>query len=342
MRKEQLEFGTEYKVVRFTLGSTPIHFEDIPTRIQTPMEPARIEKCTNRMLNAARTELVVSLEGRKLRANLGFLSLSAESGSWKSIGGIEADDDTHCSVRFLTGDAENTTHIKFGKEYTLKTISADESNFVVNDGIIVRVPFPPKITRIKCMFVDSRKTSCIVVLTGTDLIVGNSLNVTLNDSLSVIASITSETEGRTNGISIGMNGMLKYGTTYEITSLEPTNVEDGVILFEHLLLFTTEENRIVELFVSEGGIDSTADCEVFAAPCSSIVVGWKGGAERGGSEGVVLRIVDSARFGGGIWVGQSRLEIGSVFWGESWVEVEEGWDGKGRRREWWEWEEDRC
>ncbi|KAK2942586.1 hypothetical protein BLNAU_22503 [Blattamonas nauphoetae] len=239
----QLEFGTEYKVVTFTLKSTPIHFEDIT--FTTPIEPPRIEKCTSRMLNAARTELVVSLEGRKLRANL-------------------ADD-------------EDPTHIKFGKEYTLKTVSVEEGDFLVNDGIIVRVPFPPKVTDVKFSFSNSLHTTCFVVLTGDYLIVGNSLNVTLNDSLSFITTITSETEARSSEQLIGWPTTLKHNTQYTITSIEAVNDADGMTGFDPSISNTTGSlpDDVVIFVDSDSSSDSSLFCGDRTRPCTAIEDGWK-------------------------------------------------------------------
>ncbi|KAK2950290.1 hypothetical protein BLNAU_14782 [Blattamonas nauphoetae] len=276
-KKRQLEFETEYKVLSLSKGSTPIHFEDIPTRIQTPMEPPRIEKCTARTLNSSRTELTVSLEGRKLRANLGFLNFSAGSDSWTSIGEIETDDETHCSVRFLTAGEEDPTHIEFGKEYILKTVSVDESNFIVNDGIIVRVPFPPKVTKMEFSSSNNLNTGCYVKLTGTDLIVGYSLKITLNDSLFVIATIISETEARSSELPIGWPTTLRHNTEYTLTSMEAMNEGDGKTIFDSPIANTTGSplDPFV-IYVDSGSTsDSTLFCGDKVRPCRSIEDGWK-------------------------------------------------------------------
>ncbi|KAK2943533.1 hypothetical protein BLNAU_21550 [Blattamonas nauphoetae] len=276
-RKGQLEYNTEYKVVSFATGSTPIHFEDITTRLQTPMEPARIEKCTSKTLNSDRTELELSLEGRKLRANLGFLNLTTDSGSWTSIGEIEADDETHCSVRFLTAESENTTHVEFGKEYTLKKVSADESNFVVNNGITIVIPFPPKVTNLEFIFSHDLHTGCFVKLTGTDLIVGNSLKYTLNDSLSFIVTISSETVARSLELPIGWPQTLQHNTTYTITSIEAMNEADGKIHFNSALSNATGSlpKKFVVYVDSGSSSDSSVFCGDQLRPCTSIEDGWK-------------------------------------------------------------------
>ncbi|KAK2955435.1 hypothetical protein BLNAU_9663 [Blattamonas nauphoetae] len=276
-KKGQLEYGTEYKVVSIAKGSTSVHFEDDRTRIHTPMEPARIEKCTHRTLNSDRTELELSLEGRKLRANLGFLNLTTDPGSWTSIGGIEADDETHCSVRFLTAESEDSTHVEFGKEYTLKTVSADESTFVVNNGITIVVPLPPKIIKMEFSFSNSLHTGCFLTLIGTDLIVGNSLKITLNNSLSFIATVISPTEARSLELQIGWPSTLQHNTKYTIISIEAMNKDDGETLFDSAVSDTTGSH--VHPFVISVDSDVSSESSLFCGdvdrPCSSIEDGWK-------------------------------------------------------------------
>ncbi|KAK2956728.1 hypothetical protein BLNAU_8362 [Blattamonas nauphoetae] len=275
-RKGQLEYGTEYKVVNISKGSTTIHFENDKTTIQTPIEPARIEKCATRVLNPARTELVVTLEGRKLRLNLGFLKLSAKSCNWTSIAKIETVDETHCSVRFLTAEKETATHVAFGKDYYLKTVSVDESNFVVNDGIKIVVPFPPKITKMEFVFSNKLHTGCFVLLTGTDLIVGNSLNVTLNESLSFISTITTETEAKSLEHQIGWPTTLQHNTKYQITSIEAMKEDDGETFFVSPITDTT--GSLLDPFVilvNSDSSDSTPFCGDKTRPCHSIEDGWK-------------------------------------------------------------------
>ncbi|KAK2946244.1 hypothetical protein BLNAU_3169 [Blattamonas nauphoetae] len=50
---------------------------------------------------------------------------------------------------------------------------------------------------------DSLDTGCTVTMTGTGLLVGESLNVTLNSSHSFIAAVTSETEVQSAELQVG-------------------------------------------------------------------------------------------------------------------------------------------
>ncbi|KAK2961668.1 hypothetical protein BLNAU_3466 [Blattamonas nauphoetae] len=277
-KKGQLEFGTDYKVVSFTQGSTSIHVEAGPTQFTTPEEPPRIEKSTNRTLNTARTELTVCLEGRKLRANLGYLYLSSDTGSWKSNAQIEVVDETHCSVRFSTADEQDPAHVGFGKNYILRTSSAGGSDVVMNEPIPIRVPSPPTIIKMEFAFSNELHTGCFLKLTGTDLIVGSSLNVTLNNSLSFIATVTSESNAQTAEMPIGFpTTTLKHNTNYEITSIEAMKGADGKTLFTPALSETTGSlpADIVIYVDSDSSSDSSLLCGDRLRPCRSIEDGWK-------------------------------------------------------------------
>ncbi|KAK2956725.1 hypothetical protein BLNAU_8359 [Blattamonas nauphoetae] len=226
-RKSQLEYDSKYKVVNISKGSSPIHFEDLPTRIQTPMEPARIIRLDKSQLNANLSQLIVLLEGRALLSRTGKVSLADGSTRWESLSGVFVDNATHCRAEFAVGEEENSTHLKYGEEYTLKGSWTESSGFLVEDGISVIVPHLPKITHLKFSFSNTLHTSCLVTLTGTDLIVGT-YELTLNTSITLKVTFTTSTEGTSNEVSIGESGILKYNSLYTMTSLEPTNEDDGI------------------------------------------------------------------------------------------------------------------
>ncbi|KAK2949353.1 hypothetical protein BLNAU_15733 [Blattamonas nauphoetae] len=238
-KKGQLEYGTEYKVLSFKRGDTTIHFEDSTTRIQTPKEPARILRIEKRQLNTDRTRMIVLMEGRALVARTGKVSLTNGSTSWESLSDVTIVNDTHSKAEFGVGEEETSNQLKYGETYTLKGSWTESSGFHVEDGIAVKVPFPPKITKMEIVLVERRRGSCFVRLTGTDLEQGTSCELTLNPIVTLHVTFTSTTEGRSNEVSIGANGIVKYSSTYTIASLEPTNAEDGSILFDPSLSFTT-------------------------------------------------------------------------------------------------------
>ncbi|KAK2943474.1 hypothetical protein BLNAU_21610 [Blattamonas nauphoetae] len=115
-----------------------------------------------------------------------------------------------------------------------------------------------------------------------------------------------------------------------MTSLEPTNAVDGKILFEASLSFTTGDNRVVDVVVSEGGSNRTDECGAFSAPCGSIAIGWKRGLELEGSEGLVIHILRSVRFGDRLSVGLKTLLLQGLFDGKSRVVVDDTLPLKGK------------
>ncbi|KAK2947525.1 hypothetical protein BLNAU_17545 [Blattamonas nauphoetae] len=266
----------------------------------TPAEPPRFPNVTNRMLNADRTEVVVSLEGRKLRADLGYLILHSDSQYWQSIGEIDVVNETHCSASFKTAKVENSTHVEFGKAYELYAISSDWIGNHVETGIIIEVPLPPKITFIEFIFSNALHSGCIVVLTGTDLIVGNSLNVTLNNSLSLIATVTSEIEAKSVEVQIGWPTTLQHNTEYAITSIETMNDNGGSVGFDPPIANTTGSLPTdIVIFVDSGSSsESSLFCGDRERPCCSIEDGWKiveGSSELEG-EGMIEVV------GGRLWI----------------------------------------
>ncbi|KAK2951807.1 hypothetical protein BLNAU_13300 [Blattamonas nauphoetae] len=276
-KKGQLKYDTKYKVVSFKSGDTTIHFEDSSTRIQTPMEPARIVRLDKRQLNSDRTSMIVWLKGRALVTRTGKVSLSNESSNWESSSDVVLVNNTLCTAEFAVGKEETSSLMKYGSSYTLKGIWTESSGFHVEDGITVVVPLPPKIKHIEFIFSNTLHTGCFVKLTGTDLIVGESLKITLNDSLSFIATVTSPTEAKSAELQIGWQTTLQHDTTYEITSIEAMNEDDGKTLFDPSISNTTGSPvRPFVIYVDSGSSsDSSLFCGDFDRPCSSIEVGWK-------------------------------------------------------------------
>ncbi|KAK2953933.1 hypothetical protein BLNAU_11193 [Blattamonas nauphoetae] len=275
-KKGQLEYGTEYKVVSITESSTLIHFEDVATRIQTPTEPSRIVGVKSRQLNNVRTKMIVSFEGRALSSRSGKVSLTSGSTSLEWLSDVVVND-THCTAEFAVGSEENSAHMKYGEEYTLKGSWTESTGFHVENGITLVVPFPPKITHMKFVFSNNLHTGCFVTFTGTDLIIGNSLKITLNNSFSFIATVVSESEAKSSELLIGWPETIPYNTVYTLTSVEATKEDDGETIFVGTISDTTGSlPDDFTIFVDSGSTsDSTLFCGDKIRPCCSIEDGWK-------------------------------------------------------------------
>ncbi|KAK2941365.1 hypothetical protein BLNAU_23722 [Blattamonas nauphoetae] len=318
----RLEWATEYKVtkVMWLLPDGMNEEEAILSNtitFTTPDEPARIEACTNHLLNEDRTKMKLFLEGRAFVSRTGKVNLANGRRSWDSLSDVDVLDNTHCTAEFAVGEEETSDQLKYGETYTLKGSWTESNGFHVEDGIKVVVPLTPTITRMDIVFIYGRQRSCLIRLTGRDLKKGTTYEVTLNTSITLKVTFTTSTEGKSNEVSIGESEIIQYSSTYTMTSLEPTNDDDGSIDFDLSLSFTTGD-KIVDLIVSEGGSNRTDECGTYSTPCGSIAIGWTTGAE-----GAILHILKSARFEDQIWVGQKTLVMRSLLEGKSRVVVDD-------------------
>ncbi|KAK2947806.1 hypothetical protein BLNAU_17226 [Blattamonas nauphoetae] len=274
--KPLLSFETKYVITRFEVEDS-ISVVDANVTFSVPPESARIVGIKKSQLNNDRTTMIVWLEGRALLSRTGKLSLTNGSTTAESLSNLEILDDTHCSAEFAVGKEVKSDQLKFGETYKLTGSWTETSGFHVEDGITIIVPFIWTVTNMKFEFSTSLHTGCVMHLTGTDLLVGESLNVTLNGSLSFIATITSEIEAKSTELLIGWPTTLQHNKQYTITSIEATHPDDGEILFDPAVSNTTGSlPEDIVIFVDSGSSsDSTLFCGEKTRPCSSIEDGWK-------------------------------------------------------------------
>ncbi|KAK2949347.1 hypothetical protein BLNAU_15727 [Blattamonas nauphoetae] len=271
-----LSFGTKYAITKFDVDGA-ISVVDADVTFSVPAEPARIVGLEKRELNSDRTKMMISLEGRALLSRTGKVSLTNGTTSWESLSDVTIVDDTHCTAEFAVGEEETSDELKYGEEYTLKGSWKESSGFHVEEGIQLVLPFPPTITQMEFVFSNTLHTGCFVILNGSDLIVGESLNVTLNDSLSFIATIISDSEAKSTELVIGWPTTLQHNTQYTITSIEATDVANGKTLYSSSISDTTgSASDPFVIFVDSGlSSDSTLFCGGKTRPCKSIEDGWK-------------------------------------------------------------------
>ncbi|KAK2943806.1 hypothetical protein BLNAU_21284 [Blattamonas nauphoetae] len=271
-----LSFDTKYLITKFVVKDS-VSTVDADATFFVPAEPARIVDVKRRQLNPDRTRMLVLLKGRALDSRTGLVCLMKGNTLLEWLSDVAVVNNTHCTLEFTVGGTENSTHMKYGEEYTLQGSWTASSGFHVESGIKVRVPFPPKITDLKFTFSNTLHTGCFVDLTGTDLIVGNSLNVTLNESLSFITTITSETKARSSEQLIGWTTSLNHNTQYTITSIEAMNEDDGTTFCDPLITKAPGSlpDDVVIYVDSDSSSDSSLFCGDRTRPCSTIEDGWK-------------------------------------------------------------------
>ncbi|KAK2941278.1 hypothetical protein BLNAU_23814 [Blattamonas nauphoetae] len=282
-----LAYGCSYRVTRFTVTGMPSKVDENVT-FSVPDEPPRIVSIETKKLNKDRTKMEVVMIGRALKSGLGKIGLLGEGGIIDSVNEVIVENETHCSAEFLAGEEEVEDKVKFGEDYTLIRSESSASGFHV-EPISVTVPCPPKVTRMEFSCSNSLNTTCRVSLTGTNLVVGSLVRVTLNSSLSFSASMTSETEGLSEELRIGCS----------ITALD----EEGSTLFGDEVSDTTGLSP-TELFIfsdSGSSCDGSVFCGERSRACASIGVGWRI-VEGVGIGRVSFGIIDSSSLWSGIVV----------------------------------------
>ncbi|KAK2944544.1 hypothetical protein BLNAU_20550 [Blattamonas nauphoetae] len=295
-----LTYGCSYRVTRFTVPGMPSKVND-KVNFSVPHEPSRIVSIESKKLNKDRTKMEVVMIGRALKSGLGKVGLLGEDGIIDSVNEVIVMNETHCTVDFLVGEEEGEGTVKFGEEYTLLRSASSANGFHV-EPISVTVPFPPKVTKMDFSCSNSLNTTCRVSLTGTNLVVGSLVRVTLNSSLSFSASITTETEGLSEELRIGWSDSLQFDTKYTISSITALDGE-GETLFGDEVSDTTGLSP-TELFIfsdSGSSCDGSVFCGERSRACASIGVGWRI-VEGVGIGRVSFGIIDSSSLASGIVV----------------------------------------
>ncbi|KAK2953067.1 hypothetical protein BLNAU_12056 [Blattamonas nauphoetae] len=270
-----LSFGTTYQITRFTVdGSASVVDADVTFSV--PSEPSRIVGVEKRQLNKDRTQMIVWLKGRALLSRTGKVSVTNGTMMWESLSDVIVVDETHCTAAFAVGEVETSNELKLGEEYTLRGIWTESNGFHVEDGITLVVPFSTMISHLEFVFSNTLHTSCFVKLTGTDLIVGNSQMITLNDSFSFVATVTSETEARSAELPIGFPMTLQHNTKYTLTLIEAMNEDDGIPYFDSAISNSTGSlpDDVVVFVDSGSSSESSLLCGDRTQPCTSIEDGW--------------------------------------------------------------------
>ncbi|KAK2948776.1 hypothetical protein BLNAU_16311 [Blattamonas nauphoetae] len=326
----RLDYETNYSIVRIVwkpegLSTTKDISHNLYLTFVTPDEPARVES-VDWSLNADQTIITIVMKGRQMSSNGQKVIISNGEEAIESNGVIFEVSPTQCSVVFGIGLDDRPNQLKFGEQYELKSVGEGNTAFVGNPSLFFAPVRPPTVTQVEASFANAAGSLCVVSLSGYLLVVGTEYKLTLNENVVLNVRFISETKGESGEVSIGQAGLLKYDTTYTVTSLSPTKDEDGPIVVMGTLSFTTQSKP--KLFVSDGGSDNTEDCGTFVNPCNSLVVGWKRIKELNCFVHVPIMIWMESHFGENFEVGDGELEVEGMGPTEAMLVVDE-WIERG-------------
>ncbi|KAK2958216.1 hypothetical protein BLNAU_6920 [Blattamonas nauphoetae] len=199
-----------------------------PVEFTTPAEPARIEEATC-SLNGRKDEVIIRLVGRQLSDGNHLVSLRRSGLAVSATSEIFDVSETRCFVKFGVGWEENTTHLEFGVEYEIFSVTNGTSSFDTSAQPLFEIPRPPLISSIDVPLSVS-SSPFVFAVSGSNLPSGKTYF-----------------EGSST-LPIGGNNDLKFGTSYTISSV--ILVEEGKS-DEHVLLsqssFTTPSGPTLSL-----------------------------------------------------------------------------------------------
>ncbi|KAK2955668.1 hypothetical protein BLNAU_9358 [Blattamonas nauphoetae] len=272
-----LEYGHSYCVDWMkVVGGASIFVEPETCGFKTPTEPARIYSSTGAILSKDRTNVTISLEGRALGDPLGSIWVSVGDTFWESST-MRKISETLCEATFLVSPEGDGTHLKYKGEYTVCLKPDEPSSLLVDSGITVHIPAPPRITEVKFSFTNSLGTGCIAILTGTDLVVGTEYSVKLNTSHTFSIVVKSSTLAESSEMLIGFEGALAYSADILIDSVEPTDEESGDVLIPSPSFIGQTQARpnVNEIFVDTETGNNDWTCGNSSRPCSTMDAAWK-------------------------------------------------------------------
>ncbi|KAK2954345.1 hypothetical protein BLNAU_10677 [Blattamonas nauphoetae] len=158
------------------------------------------------------THFVVTLSGESLPSSETYTArLMAPSASFE----VTFSDDVGRSDP-IEGNATNG--LLFGTTYKLSSLSHGMDLILLNKTDF-STPTPSFVNVASFDFVNEIKTSCKLVLGGTDLTLGGEFKVTLEPPLSIIVSFSSATHGESDELRIGWPDTLQYGQNYTLKSI---------------------------------------------------------------------------------------------------------------------------
>ncbi|KAK2940482.1 hypothetical protein BLNAU_24601 [Blattamonas nauphoetae] len=212
------------------------------------------------------THFVVTFAGQDLPST-GTFTAGLESSSFSF------------SVLFVDGvgtsepiEGNATNGLLFGTTYTLSSVSQGNDVILLNKTDF-STPTPPFVNAASFEFVNGMKTSCKLILEGTDLDLEGEFNVTLEPPLSIIVSFSSSTRGESNELQIGWADTLQYGQNYTIKSITRSFSDSPVCLVDSDVNFTTGPKPASILFFVDSSGSSSLLCGDVTRPCSSMDVG---------------------------------------------------------------------
>ncbi|KAK2948587.1 hypothetical protein BLNAU_16486 [Blattamonas nauphoetae] len=216
----RLEWSTEYEIIRIEHQKDGTKNDIRRTNtltFTTPSEQVRIASILSRSLNGQKDELSVVFSGFLLPTGTGTIQFKSLDSDAELECDLSIANSTTCSIVFPVGWKENTTHLLFGKTYSVQSASCKSVPIVIDSGVSFVVPSPPVITSFIVPTECSSDTFSVSVV-GSNFPSGGTYTVSLSSSRSFEITFSTGTSG-TERVKAGLPSEIEFNTTYSIVSV---------------------------------------------------------------------------------------------------------------------------
>ncbi|KAK2953213.1 hypothetical protein BLNAU_11838 [Blattamonas nauphoetae] len=217
---ETMEYGKSYKIVSLTANGLK-GVADPTAVFEVHPSPSRIEGTSSRVLDDAKTEVTVTVNGVGFTNTITSISVK---GSTQAIAAksVTLKSATVLEIVVPAGRLESSTTVEFGKEYVIESVTTSDSKTVyINSGVKFSVPVPSIVTGITPLLVADTNIHFTLSVTGTDFEAGSKWNVLLDgfETKPILIEMTSQTSGKSEKIKAGGLSEIQFGSTYAIKSI---------------------------------------------------------------------------------------------------------------------------
>ncbi|KAK2950587.1 hypothetical protein BLNAU_14479 [Blattamonas nauphoetae] len=216
----RLDWSTEYEIIRVEHEKDGTKNDIRRTNtltFTTPSEQVRIAAVLSRSLNGPKDELSVVFSGFLLSTGTGRIQIKSLDSDAEFECDLSITDSTTCSIAFPVGWEENTTHLLFGKTYSVQSASCKSVPIVIDSGVSFVVPSPPVITSFSVP-IECSSDSFSVSVVGSNFPSGGTYTVSLSSSRSFEMTFSTGTSGA-GTVKAGLPSEIQFNTTYSIVSV---------------------------------------------------------------------------------------------------------------------------
>ncbi|KAK2946912.1 hypothetical protein BLNAU_18136 [Blattamonas nauphoetae] len=233
----RLEWGTEFEiqtVMWHPQGGVEEEVRRTNTiTFTTPNDPPHLLSFISRSLNGKKDELLISFVASALPVGTGTINVKRSNSNVLVEGVLTSDSVTQCTAVFSAAWTEDTTHLSFGKTYSVQSATIDSIDVVVDSEISSDVPNPPVITSFS-LPVECSSDSFDIEVIGQNLPSSKTCTLALSDNHNISITFSSQTKGR-GTMKASLPSEVQFDHEYSVLSM--TKGEDHVLL--NTTTFTT-------------------------------------------------------------------------------------------------------